>query len=47
MNLALRLLVSWFVVSIPFGILVGKVLKFLAAQGCEECASLAAGRRAG
>jgi len=32
MNLALRLLASWFVVSIPFGILLGKALKVLATR---------------
>lgn len=32
MNLALRLLASWFVVSIPFGILLGRGLKVLATR---------------
>jgi hypothetical protein len=33
MNVALRLLALWFVVSILFGILLGKALKVLGRQG--------------
>jgi hypothetical protein len=40
MNLTLTLILSWFVVSIPFGILLGKALKVLARQESEGCASL-------
>jgi hypothetical protein len=39
MNLTLTLILSWFVVSIPFGILLGKALKVLARQESEGCAS--------
>lgn len=45
MNLTLTLILSWFVVSIPFGILLGKALKVLARQESGECASLTAGGR--
>jgi hypothetical protein len=40
MNVALRLLVLWFVASILFGILLGKALKVLGRQGSEEGSSL-------
>ena len=43
MNMALRLLASWFVVSILFGILLGKALKVLGSQGFEEGSSLTDG----
>ena len=43
MSLTLTLILLWFVVSIPFGILLGKALKVLARQESEECASLTAG----